>query len=358
VTEEFYLSHFFVKLLICELIKNMEKAPEFRIIGGASPEKKEQAKKEVEQALFNQFESISPQDREQLEKLEYPKSEKELAFIDFANKETDELMKEAGMDPYDIPAENYHIVPPELYTKVHTGTATTAAIKQGIVFNAQYFRDNPVTFGASALHETLHLKGHFSLEVEEEGEKVKKTPYREGVTVRALQRHGFHGKYHRHFDGLHEAIVATQEKKLLGKLLELPELTKEKEWLMSDEAKELRKKVAENEEIPEDDILWVGKKGKNDWASVSYSTQRQVLDYVCTKIQKEFPDQYQSADEVFKEFLKAHFTGQLLPIARLVEKTFGEGSFRLFGNMDHSEESGVLHLESLKKARARATKQS
>mgnify|MGYP000868879778 CR=1 FL=1 len=333
----------------------MEKGPKIRIIGGASIEKKEQTRKEIEQALFSHFESLSPQERELLKKFEYPKSEKELALIDFANEETSRLMQEAGIEPYDVPVENYHIIPPELYKKVvgDSGTAATFNTKQGIIFNAQNFRDNPVNFGATALHETLHLKAHFSMEVQEEGDEVSKTPYREGVTVRALQSYGYHEKYHHHFAGLHEAIVAETEKRLLGKLLDRPELAKEKEWLASDEAKEMRKKLAEKKEIPEDDIIWVGKKGENDWETVSYLQQRNVLNYVCEEIQKQFPDEYQSADDVYKVFLNAHFTGRLLPLARLVEKTFGEGSFRLLGNMDTDKQSGVLHLEALKKARAR-----
>ncbi len=337
----------------------MEKGPEIRIVGEASVEKKEHTRKEIEQALFNHFESLSPQEREQLEKFEYPKSEKELALINFANEETSRLMQEAGIEPYDIPSENYHVIPPDLYKKTagENGTATTFNTKQGIIFDAQHFRDNPVYFGDTALHETLHLKAHFSMEVGEEDDKVNKTPYREGVTVRALQSHGYHGKYHQHFAGLHESIVAETEKRLLGKLLDRPELAKEKEWLMSDEAKEMKKKLAEKKEIPEDDIIWVGKKGENDWESVRYLQQRNVLNYVCAEIQKQFPDQYQSADDVYKTFLNAHFTGRLLPLARTVEKTFGEGSFRLLGNMDTSKQSGVLHLESLKKARARQTRE-
>jgi hypothetical protein len=199
----------------------------------------------------------------------------------------------------------------------------------------------------------LHLKAHFSLEVEEEGENVEKTPYREGVSVRALQRHGYHRKYHEHFEGLHEAIVAETEKRLLPKLLNCPALAAEKEWMMSQEAKEMKKKLAEEEGIPEDDIVWVGKKGKDDWEAVSYLQQRNVLNYVCAEIQKQFPEQFKSPDDVYKVFLNAHFTGKLLPIARLVEKTFGEGSFRLLGNMGTDTKSGVLHLESLKKARGR-----
>ncbi len=337
----------------------MEQGPEIRIVGGASEEKKEQVKKEVEQALFSHFESLSPQEREQFEKLEYPKSEKELALIQFANEETSRLMQEAGIEPYDVPVENYHIIPSELYKKAagDSGNATTFNTKQEIIFDAQEFRDNPVNFGAVALHESLHLKAHFSMEVQEKDDKVSKTPYREGVTIRALQSYGHHGKYHQHFVGLHEGIVAETEKRLLGKLLDRPELAKEKEWLASDEAKKIRKKLAEKKEIPEDDIIWVGKKGENDWETVSYLRQRDVLNYVCAEIQKQFPDEYQSADDVYKTFLNAHFTGRLLPLARLVEKTFGEGSFRLLGNMDTDRQSGVLHLESLKKARVRQTRE-
>ncbi len=336
----------------------MEKGPEIRIIGSVSEEKKEQVKKEIERALFNHFESLTSEEQEQLRKFEYPKSEKELALIDFANKETSRLMQEAEIEPYDVPVENLHIISTELYKKAagDGGTATTFYTKQGILFDAQHFRDNPVNFGAVALHEILHLKAHFSVEVEEEGEKVNKTPYREGVAVRSLQRHGYHGKYHEHFAGLHEAIVAETEKRLLARLLNHPALAQEKEWLMSDEAKEMKKKLAEEKGIPEDDIIWIGKKGKDDWEEVSYLQQRTVLNYICAEIQKQFPDQYQSADDVYKVFLNAHFTGKLLEIGRLIEKTFGEGSFRLLGNMGTNKESGVLHLESLKKARARQTR--
>src|SRR3989344_2476044 len=262
----------------------MEKGPEIRIVGGVSAEKKEQTRKEVEQALFSHFKSLSPQEREQFEKFEYMKSEKEVALIDFANEETLRLMQEAGVEPYDVPIENYHIIPSELYKKAagDSGTATTFNTKQGIIFDAQHFRDNPVNFGAVDLHESLHLKAHFSMEVKEEGEKI---------------------------------------------------------------------------ESPEDDIIWVDKKNKNDWETVPYLQQRDVLNYVCAEIQKQFPDEYKSADDVYKTFLNAHFTGRLLPLARLVEETFGEGSFRLLGNMDTDRQSGILHLESLKKARARQTRE-
>jgi hypothetical protein len=267
-------------------------------------------------------------------------------------------MEEAGIEQYNVSEKNLHIIPPELFKKIDDDERTTAITfnaKKAILLNAQYFRNNPVNFGIVALHEMLHLKAHLSLEVEEDGEKWKSTPYREGVTIKALQRYGFHGKYHEHFSGLHEAIVAETEKRFLSKLLDRPELAKEKKWLMSDEAKEIKKQLAEEKEISEDDIVWVSK-DKKDCETISYSEQRNVLNYVCDEVQKQFPDKFKDANKVYKVFLNAHFTGRLLELGRLIEKTFGKGSFRLLGNMDTHRGSAILHLESLKKARIRQIK--
>lgn len=120
-------------------------------------------------------------------------------------------MREAGVEPIDIPAENFHIVPPELYKRISDDdgmNAITFIMRQAIFFNARHFRDNPVNFGAVVFHELLHLKSFLAVEVNEEGDEINATTYRSGVSVRALQRYGYHGKYHHHFWGLNEAIVA------------------------------------------------------------------------------------------------------------------------------------------------------
>jgi len=335
----------------------MEKSPKIRIVGKGSDEEKEQAKKEIRQALFNHFQSLPPEEQKLLRKLEYPKSEIELVLINFANKETSLLMQEAGIEPYNISTENYHLLPPELYERFVGKTQTrgvTSYTKQGILLNAEHFRDNPVNFGATVLHETLHLKSHFSVKLQE---KNGAAYYRAGISsFHTLQQFGYKG-YHEHFRGLHEAIVTETGKRLLKKMLELPELEKEKNWLESDEAKAAKRKLAEEKQIAEDDIIWIDKNDINNWEVIPYLQQRAVLTYLCSEIQKEFSKQYKNHDDVYELFLKAHFTGKLLEIARLIEKTFGKGSFRMVGNMTDDPESGILHLESLKKARIRQIKE-
>lgn len=333
-----------------------EQGPEFRIVGGASPENKEEVKKGLQKALFNHFESLSPEEREKVEKFEYNKSEKETGFIDFANQETNKLRQEFGLESYNIPYENYHLLPSKTYQELtEGGVATTFYTRQGILFDAEKLHSSsPVELGSDLLHETLHLKGYLSIEVEERNEKTEENVFRWGLAMSGAQR----GKPHEHFLGLHEAIVAAQEKKSFLRLLDLPSLQKEKEWLMSDEAKEIRKDAAEKRKIPEDEFMWIGRwvDNKGERILFPYFGQRRVLGYVCAEIQKECPQQYQNKDDVFKEFLRAHFTGQLLPIARLVEKTFGKGSFRTLGDMGTEKESAILHMELLEKVRAAQSK--
>lgn len=332
----------------------MEKEPQMRIIGNASPEQKERVEQNLKESLFNHTHSLTQYDREQLENFEIPKSELELELINFANRETSLLMEDVGITAYDIPSENYHIIASELYEKLDSeGVGIAFPLKKAIMFDVRHFQNNPVYFAAVAVHETLHLKGHFSAEVQQGDDKVYITPYREGVSIRALQKYGYHGEYHSHFDGLHEAIVAEAEKKLLKKILALPQLEKEKDWLESTQANEMRKELVAEENISSDDIIWLDKNERGNWEAIQYAPQRKVLNYICLEIQKEFPEIYRNEEDVYKIFLKAHFRGNLVPVARLVEKTFGEGSFRILGNMETSTASGMLHLETFKKARTR-----
>ena len=333
----------------------MEKIPEFEMVGNASEETKDQVKKTFEKRLLNHIESLDPEVKEWLKKFEIPKTELEIFLIDFVNKQSNDLMQSIGVQPYDIAPENFHIIKTEEY-KYESSNAIAFNRYQGILFKAESFENNPVYFGSVALHEILHIKAFFCSEVRENNNDIKIhiNPYREGVAIKSLQRHGQNDQYHEHFVGLHEAIVSEAEKRALSELFSLPELKEQIEQFESEKIQEKKKRIVKIG-IPEDDIIWVDDNRSN---LVGYKEQRKVLSYLCEEIQKEFPNDYKTTDDVFKEFLKAHFTGNILQIARLIEKTFGEGSFRLLGNMTTKKDSAIVHFESFKKARMRFLKKN
>lgn len=335
----------------------MEKIPGFRIVGGASEEVKNDVRKEMEYRLTDHIDTLPERTYKELEKLEYPKSPEEVELIAFANEETNRLRIEAGVEPYEIPSENTHIVPQELYKQIapRTGVAACNFERQIIIVNARESRANPVLFGSVVFHETLHLKGYLAMEVEQDGEKVDTTLYRTGVTSIASQKKKIEGKDHSHFVGLHEAIISEQERRSFSTMLNLPIFDTERIRLHSEEGNALKEIVSKKRNVPFEDVAWVGE-NENEYMIMTYPKQREVLVYICDEVSKELPEQYPTPNEVHKEFLRAHFTGRLLPIARLVEGVFGEGSFRTLGDMKQDKESGVLTLESLKKARARNSK--
>ena len=293
-----------------------------------------------------------PEKVKEVVKFERQKSEIENILIDFANKETNELLDNLGINTYSIPRENYHIVPTEVF-EIATGEKNAFAVSdsslQGILFSSDVFKSNPLYFGSIALHETLHLKSSMSIELNENDDGVEASLFRTGVAVMGSQKSHREGEYKEHFIGLEEAIVATQEKKSFIKILNLPELSKEKDSMTTGYLKELKKYITEKENLSEDEIISIDTDG--NYRRFSYLSQRRVLDFVCNEVQKQFSNDYQNAEEVFNEFLKAHFTGQLLPIARLVEKTFGEGSFRILGEMGMTDSSAAVCLESLRDRR-------
>lgn len=57
---------------------------------------------------------------------------------------------------------------------------------------------------------------------------------------------------------------------------------------------------------------------------------------------EENKDKFDSYEDVFKLFATAMFKGDLLPIARLIEDTFGEGAFRKIGNSSKGRSSSAV----------------
>jgi hypothetical protein len=340
--------------ILCGRMSIMEKIPEFRVVGDASEEVKQVEKEKLKKSLSSNIEGLSEKRREMVRQFEIPKSVEQLALVDFANGETDRLMRELGLEPHDIPPENYHIVPKEIYAGLNKMNDESFAVTfykdQSIFFNGDY-SSNLVYFGNNALHESLHLKGHLTFEVEQNEEHgTTVTPYRQGVSASASEKLGYGGKFHRHFDGLHEAIVSAQEKVSFKRMMELPILQKEKEYLNLEETKEKQRRKAAKYNVPEDEIFWVNK--EDEFCTFFFSLpQREVLNYICEEIKKDHPEKYSTPQDVFKEFLKAQFTGQLLILAHLVENSFGKGSFRVLGDMGVGEASGVECLEKLKERR-------
>lgn len=60
----------------------------------------------------------------------------------------------------------------------------------------------------------------------------------------------------------------------------------------------------------------------------AYQREREQFNELVSDLYRANQDSFQSEEEVFVLFVKAVFSGQLLPVARLIETTYGKGVFK------------------------------
>jgi len=266
------------------------------------------------------------------------------------------MREEIDVMPYSLLKENVRIVSGDFSTGGShlkdniAGYVDPHLQKIFISEERAQFGQSRLKFGLTVAHEAFHLNGHVAVQVyQTEESKAYLSAFRKGVVIDSPEKKFERGPVKNYFYGLEEALAATFEKKSFKRMINLPQFEEEKIWLMSGDAQMIIERLSKEWNFPKDEVGVVSKDGHV--SLFPSNEQRQVLGYICDQIAIVFPDEYQSPDDVLREFFKAQITGEILGIARLVEKTFGNGSFRLLGEMDMEPESGILHLELFKKAR-------
>lgn len=338
----------------------MEKLPPFerpepRVVGRASSKEKKEVKIDIlDKFGEGHFRQLSKEQLEAVRFLEYPKQHHEKAAIRRANEVVNQLMRNAGVQPFDVPERNVHILPQHKYDAVienPTPLAITDHDSQSIVINA-----DRTTFAlhrvSVLLHEIIHLKSHLALEAwKEKGGKLDYGPHRLGLEVHATKKKSVElGGRTVYFKGLDEGIVAEIEKRYWPRIVESdPYLEEKYAEQLKPKNRRRKAKLAKKKNIPEDEIILVTE--DDDLEIFPYLHQRRVLGYLVDSIYEDNKKKFDSRDDVMNLFINSIFNGQLLPIARLVEGSFGEGSFREVGGMDDDSESARRLLVRLRKLR-------
>jgi hypothetical protein len=194
-------------------------------------------------------------------------------------------------------------------------------------------KDSRLITAQRIVHELMHLHAFTSLEAEKEPssesspmltiEGAKLYPRRIGF--------GVFDKTHskRYFRELDEAIIEELSSRFDARYFaQFPTLAPELE---------IRTKMRQTVKRDAGEIAAVTTKQRGDgqWntsiRSWRYGDQRAKLHSLIHDIYEMHGSDFASEDEVFNVFAKAVMTGRLLEVARLVEGTFGKGSFVKLG---------------------------
>lgn len=270
------------------------------------------------------------------------------------NRELKEFLAGYGLESITVPPFSVHIwdhskpYPEESdeKNKAPRPFATYRAHEQYIFMGIDFINGNKMHFVQALIHEMIHVNSFISFEKisppRQSDEKLTEEAEEDELRVGA-RRVGFSVKISgaekdRHFNFINEAITEILTKKFFGEYVK-------KSLELQDEYRELQAALDEDPRLrgnesavqkARNDVAWLSegnpaRGGERQFMSYAYPKDRakleKLVDDLYAKNQASFP----SWEEVFNLFVQGALTGKLLPIARLVEKTYGKGSFRELG---------------------------
>jgi len=330
----------------------MEKFSSFeRVVGNISEAEKEQVLRDKGERFDDQvFEDLKGKERE--------KTSQELQIISLANEATNEVRQKYGLENFDIPPENIHVITEEAWPR-EKSAAFFNSMLQGVAMREKL---SNTAFMKTVFHEMLHFKSHNAAQITV-GENPELDEYRLGLTVRTRD-----GKK-MYFVNLNEAVTEEMTKRFARKLLENP--------LFTDEIKQTRDMMTQHPQaitdsgkpLFDEDTFYAEVQGSKSWREsvdrlfgrrilgsgitkisiegFTYQPERKILNTLIDKIFERNPDKFQDREGVFEVFAKGMMTGNILSIGRLVERTFGNGTLRQIGELDQDMQAQEEFVNSL-----------
>ena len=232
---------------------------------------------------------------------EQEKTEREIVLIKFAKDAVDEVLKKYGKrEIYDIPLDHIHVFEKggvEKFTEQRLGSGAHSTTRGTVLADRS---DSEVYFLTTIFHELCHAKKYNALQIipEHKSKKAEIEDYRGGIII--TSRDG----EQRSFENFEEAIEGLLTQRFYEEKIKTSELFKDEVSRIENEQRKIdTSRLKELEDL------------------------NRIINYIYDQNKTEF----KTRDEVAEIFIEASVNGDLFRLARLVEKTFGKGSFRELG---------------------------
>lgn len=269
---------------------------------------------------------------------EREKTEDETEIIHAVFEKMKGFVENYGATYTDITDKHVHIVDPKKLSKndwkvlrsedgiILSGWHLT--VMQNVFIN-RYRHDDLVTFATILAHELIHMQNFQSMNAQwkdDEKDTLHFHRRREGMTIYSSSDEK--DDVHVYFHWLEEAVTQELTRRFAVENFEdMPGLAHPLNY-REDNLPHLSKADLFSDSY----IRTIHKRGFEGivkWGdSRTYVKERNVLNDLIDQIYQKNADQFSSREDVFAVFAKAHFTGRLLPMTRLIEKTMGKGYLR------------------------------
>jgi len=269
--------------------------------------------------------SIKEQKFQDQEKEKTPEQKEVIAFI---NQYLPEFIKRYGGNPLVISEDKVHIMPEEALGDFE-GEDKEAAAFYCPDDQSVYFKENKngslLGFAKILVHEFIHFNAFQTVRIKEEKDELY--IQRIGFKIR-----GAEGGLD-YFDFVDESITEELNRRFSDEFFK-------KSLLLKKDIEKFEKVlgatppgVIKNVE----DLSYYNNAVKEDGSpgivGVYYGCpkERKKVNNLITNLYEKNKDDFKSREEIFNLFAQAILSGRLLPVARLIEKTYGKGSFRKLG---------------------------
>lgn len=323
-----------------------------RIISGTKKEK---------ELAFKKLQITFERPNEELAKYEIEKNSEDLELIEKIESIVDKIVLQYGGKPEKIPPNCIYILKPDSILAMTEGEISGGIHKPlGRKIGVEK-RESKLLFINSLAHELFHWKSYKAARVGDSGDDVRL--YRTGVSMidrKDLNREP--SKEKEYFGALEEAIVAECTKKFLEEMDGNNEFNEEaktiaiiRDWVIAyyhrrgipeEKAQEIlgeikyiakpQNKVKEVLAFSDDETkrqayaagMFNALHEKGEVEMRERYRERKKLYELLDKIVAHSNGKFKNREEIFTEFAKANFSGNYLPLARIIEDVLGRGSFR------------------------------
>lgn len=325
----------------------LEQIPQPTYIGKTSEGAREAAQAVFEIAFKEDHrERLDQETIRELEQYEIEKTPELVRLFECADQWSQERQDVCGIPPTSFPVRNIFVLDDGYYSREVSRTSVGRAMRES---QRIILRERPsFSLAVANLHEMVHMKGRLVYELRDDGKDIEKNLLRSGLAVYSTLKQDAQGEKHRHFSGLEEAVVSQEEVHFASYLLQQPMCAAERAARDTSEGKVMKKDILEkHQDLSEEEIADFDPEA-GSYTMFSYPYHRKVLRYVC----QEIAEATNSTDnEIYFAFLRGHYTGHLLDLARMMRDAFGEEGFRRLGDMEPDDLSAKQTLEALRKMR-------
>lgn len=191
-------------------------------------------------------------------------------------------------------------------------------------------------------HELMHTNSFASLTVAHKKNAATETEIRtrrSGISIKGREQSPEENNF---FLSLNEAVTEELARRFMNKYFSNIKPLSEKFKKYTEDGDKMKKNI-NTKERPIAEVVSEFLLNPNGPAA-AYVGERVEFWAMIEEVFIKNKDKFETREDVFKVFSMAYFTGRLLPLSRLLEKTFGKGSFGRFAENSRKRSNFVDEL--------------